>query len=75
MPGANIYRVERTSTLEPATRTVGMGLTTAKFAEPAPERGESVTYTIFAVGRNGVSLGAEAVKITVPKPMSTRMQH
>ncbi|WP_158822825.1 hypothetical protein [Granulicella sp. S156] len=75
MPGANVYRVERTSTLEPARRTVAMGLTTAKFAEPAPERGESVTYTIFAVGRNGVSLGAEAVKITVPKPMSTRMQH
>jgi len=75
MPGASWYRVERTSTLEPAAKTVAMGLTTAKFAEPAPERGESAAYTVFAVGKDGVSAGAEAVKVTVPKPMSTRMQH
>ena len=74
-PGANMYRVERTSTLEPATRTVAMGLTTAKFAESAPERGESVAYTIFAVGSNGVSPGAKAQKVTIPKPMSPHMQH
>ena len=67
-PGARDYRVLRTSTLEPESKLVGVGLTTGKFTEPAPERGESATYTIVAVGANGVSERSDAVKVTSPKP-------
>jgi outer membrane protein assembly factor BamB len=68
VPGAKVYRVLRTSTLEPESKLVAVGLTTAKFTEPAPERGESATYTIVAVGTNGVSEKSDAVKVTSPKP-------
>lgn len=68
VPGAQVYRVLRTSTLEAESKPVAVGLTTGKFTEPAPERGESVTYTIVAVGMNGVSEMSEAVKVTSPKP-------
>jgi len=71
--GVEVYRVERTSSLEPAAKTVATGLTTTKFVEPAPERGESSTYTIFAVGTNGVSVGSEAVKVTPRK--ATPVEH
>jgi outer membrane protein assembly factor BamB len=66
--GARDYRVLRTSTLEPDSRLVAIGLTTGKFTEPAPERGESATYTIVAVGTNGISEKSEAVKVISPKP-------
>jgi hypothetical protein len=68
VPGAKVYRVLRTSTLEPESKLVAVGLTTGKFTEPAPERGESATYTIVAVGTNGVSKKSDAVKVTSPKP-------
>jgi hypothetical protein len=38
------------------------------FTESAPERGESATYTIVAVGANGISEKSDAVKVTSPKP-------
>jgi hypothetical protein len=75
VPGARFYRVQRTSTLEPKAKMVALGLTTAKFSEPAPERGESAAYTIFAVGQNGASAGSATVNVMVPKPVSTRMEH
>jgi len=62
------YRVLRTSTLEPESNLVSVGLTTGKFTEPTPERGESATYAIVAVGTNGVSERSDAVKVTSPKP-------
>ena len=68
VPGAQVYRVLRTNTLEPESKLAGVGLTTGKFAEPSPERGESATYRIIAVGANGVSEMSEAVKVTSPKP-------
>ena len=68
VPGAKNYRVFRTSTLEPESNLVAVGLTTSKFTEPAPERGESATYTVVAVGINGVSEKSDAVKVTSPKP-------
>ena len=68
VPGAKVYRVMRTSTLEPQPKLVAVGLTTGKFTEPSPERGESATYTIVAVGINGVSDKSNAVKVTSPKP-------
>jgi hypothetical protein len=49
-------------------KTVAMGLTTTTFTEPAPERGESASYTIVAVGVDGVSAGSETVKVASPKP-------
>jgi hypothetical protein len=68
VPGAKVYRVLRTSTLETESKVAAVGLTTAKFTEPAPERGESVTYTIVSVGTNGVSEKSVAVEVTLPKP-------
>lgn len=69
VPGAVVYRVARTSSLEPQAKTVATGLTTVRFTEPAPERGETASYTIFAVGRDGVSVASEAVTVTgLPRP-------
>ena len=73
VPGAQVYRVFRTSTLEPEAKTVALGLTTPKFTEPAPQRGESASYTVLAVGVDGVSEISEAVKVISPKP--NRMEH
>jgi hypothetical protein len=70
--GARIYRVLQTSTLEPEAKTVAMGLTTPVFTEPAPERGESVSYMIVAVGVNGTSSTSKAVEVTSPKPRPMR---
>jgi outer membrane protein assembly factor BamB len=69
---AQFYRVFRSSSLEPAAREVAMGLTTPQFAEPAPERGESATYSVVAVGINGASPMSTELKIAPdkkPKPM------
>ena len=73
VPGARVYRVFRTSTLEPEAKTVALGLTTPKFTEPAPQRGESASYTVLAVGVDGVSAISEAVKVISPRP--NRMEH
>ena len=67
VPGASVYRVFRKSTLEPKSKTVATGLTTPTFTEPAPERGESATYTVQAVGKDGNSPISEAVTVTSPK--------
>jgi len=75
VPGAQFYRVVRTSSLEPAAKTVAMGLTTAKYSEPAPVRGETASYTVFAVGQSGVGAGSEPVIVKVPMPASNRMGH
>ena len=69
VPGARFYRVARTSTLEPQAKTIATGLTTPAFTEPAPERGEQGSYTIFAVGRNGTSAASKPVTVMgSPKP-------
>jgi outer membrane protein assembly factor BamB len=65
--GARAYRVSRTSTLEPDVKTVALGLTGTTFTEPAPERGESASYTICAVGEDGVSPKSEVVAVASPK--------
>jgi hypothetical protein len=44
-----------------------MGLTTTKYVEPAPERGESLSYTIFAVGNDGESEGSSPVTVAPQK--------
>jgi hypothetical protein len=66
--GAQIYRVLRTSTLEPKEKTVAWGLTTPKFTEPAPERGETATYRIVAISPDGSGAMSEIVTVTSPKP-------
>jgi hypothetical protein len=63
VPGAMFYRVARVSSLEPGAKTVASGLTKATFTEPAPVRGESVAYTVFAVGRDGAGDASETVKL------------
>jgi len=65
--GARIYRVIRSSTLEPE-KTVAMGLTSPQFVEPAPERGEITSYRIVAVGADGSTSVSESVTITSTKP-------
>jgi hypothetical protein len=67
VPGAKIYRVQRTSSLEPRPKTLAVGLTTTRYVEPAPERGESLSYTIFAVGNDGVSGGSASVTVLPQK--------
>jgi hypothetical protein len=52
-----------------------MGLTTPSFTDPAPARGESAVYTIFAVGARGISAASEPVNVTVPKPKMIHMEH
>ena len=67
VPGALFYRVARSSSLEPAAKTVVTGLTTSKFSEPAPERGELATYQIVAVSKSGVSEASDPVKLAPRK--------
>lgn len=71
--GARIYRVARSSTLEPEEKTVAMGLTTPTFTAPEPDRGETASYRIVAVGSDGVSAMSNAVEVTSPNPK--RMDH
>jgi outer membrane protein assembly factor BamB len=63
VPQAQFYRVVRSSTLEPEGRQVATGLTTPQFVEPAPERGETATYRIVAVGTNGISPMSSPLKL------------
>jgi hypothetical protein len=72
VPGARIYRVVRTSTLEPES-VAAMGLTSPQFAEPAPERGETTSYRVIAVGSDGSLSVSESVTVTSPKRKS--MEH
>ena len=60
---ARMYRVARSTTLEPQPKIVAFGLTTFTFTEPAPERGESAFYTVSAVGEDGVSPKSEVVSV------------
>jgi hypothetical protein len=69
--GIRIYRVLRSSTLETEVKTVALGLTSPRFAEPAPERGESAFYRIVAVAADGSNSISEPLKVTSPKPKPT----
>jgi hypothetical protein len=66
-PEATFYRVARSSSLESGWKTVATGLTTPKFTEPAPERGEAVTYMVLSVGNDGVSAVSEPVRLAPQK--------
>ena len=67
-PAASYYRVLRTTTAEPKGRVIATGLTAPSFSDPAPERGESATYTVVAVGQDGVSPASDSIVVSVPKP-------
>jgi hypothetical protein len=74
VPGARVYRIFRKSTLEPEPKLIALGLTTPEYSEPAPERGESSSYTVVAVAADGrVSPQSPAAIATSPKPM--KMEH
>jgi hypothetical protein len=73
-PSGDFYRVVRASTLEPQATLIATGLTTEQFTEPAPERGESASYSIIAVGTDGVSASSETITVTVPKAKSKSME-
>ncbi len=66
--GAQFYRVLRTTTLEPAEKTVAWGLTKPQFTEPSPERGESSAYRVVAVGPDGDGFQSEPVTTVSPQP-------
>jgi len=65
--GAVIYRVERSSSLEPEHRIAATGLRTPRFQQPAPERGETVTYAVYAVGSDGGQGPAASVALSPHK--------
>ena len=66
--GALVYRVLRKSTLDPKAKTVATGLTTPSYTEPAPERGESMSYSVIAVAVDGrVSPVSGSATIASPK--------
>jgi len=73
VPGASFYRVDRTSTHVANPRiesgTVATGLTTPRYLGPPPDRGESATYTVYAVGPNGVSAASTSVTVGVARPI------
>jgi len=73
VPGASFYRVQRTSTHVANPRResgiVAMGLTSPSFVGPPPDRGESATYTVYAVGRDGMSAASEGVTVGVARPV------
>ena len=66
-PEAMFYRVVRSSSLESGWKTVATGLTLPKFAEPAPEHGESLRYMVFAVGTDGASAASDPVRLATRK--------
>ena len=66
-PAAGYYRVLRTNSAEPKGRVIATGLTAPSFSDPAPERGDSATYAILAVGQNGVSVPSESIVVSIPK--------
>jgi outer membrane protein assembly factor BamB len=66
--GAQYYRVYRKSTLQPEETMVATGLTTETYTEPAPERGESLSYSVVAVAADGrASVTSQPVSIASPK--------
>jgi len=68
VPGARYYRVYRKSTLQPEETMVAMGLTAETYTEPAPERGESLSYSVVAVAADGrASVTSQPVSIASPK--------
>ena len=71
--GAWDYRVIRSSTLEPEGKTVAMGLTTSEFTEAAPERNESASYRVVAVGPDGTGALSESVRVEPVKQAQRRM--
>ena len=68
-PRARVYRVYRKSTLEPTPKVIAMGLATSNYTEPAPQRGETTSYYVEAVGADGrVSPMSSPVTAISPKP-------
>jgi len=68
VPGAQMYRVFRKSTLEPEPKMIAAGLTTPAYTEPEPEHGELSSYQIVAVAVDGrVGAMSSAAKIKSPK--------
>jgi hypothetical protein len=67
LPGAMFYRVVRSSSLEPHPKTIATGLTSPAFSEPAPVRGEAVTYTVLGVNANGPGAPSDPIKLTPRK--------
>jgi hypothetical protein len=66
-PEALFYRVARSSSLESGWKTVATGLTIPRFTEPTPERGESVTYSVFVVSADGGSAASSPVLLAPRK--------
>jgi hypothetical protein len=67
-PGAKLYRVIRKTGSEGRGKFVAFGLTTPMFAEPVPVKGEAVSYSIVAVGADGVSAASAFVSVQIAAP-------
>ncbi len=71
VPGAQMYRVFRSSAKEPEGKAVALGLVTPTFTDPEPEHGEPASYMVVAVGFDGASAMSDSVKVTWPTPKRT----
>ncbi len=68
VPGANVYRVVRKNGPQGREKVVAFGLTTPKFTEPVPVKGEAVSYSIVAAGADGVSAASPFVSVQIAAP-------
>ena len=67
--GASFYRVKRTTSIEPRMKLVATGLTSERYREPAPDRGETLTYIVSAVGPNGVIGNSKSIRLARQKAL------
>ncbi len=67
--GASFYRVKRTTSIEPRMKLVATGLTSERYREPAPDRGETLTYIVSAVGPNGIIGNSKSITLARQKAL------
>jgi hypothetical protein len=66
--GASVYRVVRKNGPGGREKVIAFGLTTPTFKEPVPAKGEAISYSIVAVGADGVSAASPFVSVQIAAP-------
>jgi len=67
-PGVSVYRVVRRNGPEGREKVVALGLTAPAFTDLVPVKGKAVSYSIVAVGSNGVSAASPFVSVQISAP-------
>ena len=65
-PHARFYRLLRQSSYDKVTKQAALGLVTTQYHELGPRPGETVTYRVVAVGRQGPSDPSPTATLAVP---------